>query len=207
VGLIRSGPARRCAFGLLLFVTASAAPVVHAQALVVSFDPARTQVRFTLGATLHTVEGTFKLKSGEMQVDATTGKASGTVVVDATSGETGNDSRDKNMHEKVLQSAKFSEIVFVPTQAAGDWKAGLAGDTTHALLTGTMKIDGQDHSVTVPLTLERKNGEETATATFTVPYVMWGLKDPGNAFLHVKDTVDVRIQAVLRVVAPPVAGR
>src|SRR5206468_824467 len=63
------------------------------QAETVVFDPTRTTVAFTLGDVLHTVHGSFKLKSGVIHFDSSTGKASGSVVVDATSGESGSGAR------------------------------------------------------------------------------------------------------------------
>jgi len=70
--------------------TLALAPALRAQEAVVTLDPAATKIDFTLGATLHTVHGTFKLKSGEIRFDPATGKASGAVIVDATSGYTDN---------------------------------------------------------------------------------------------------------------------
>ena len=73
---------------------------------------------------MHTVHGTFKLKSGQIRWDTATGHASGAIVIDATSGNTDNTSRDKNMHTQVLESAKFPEIVFTPTQIKGAIREG-----------------------------------------------------------------------------------
>jgi len=36
----------------------------------------------------------------------------------------------------------------------------------------------------------------TARAEFNVPYVKWGLKDPGTLFLCVNDTVPIEINAI-----------
>src|ERR1700681_1422369 len=61
---------------------AAAAASLHEETVI--FDPARTTVDFTLGDVLHTVHGTFRLKSGVIHFDPDGGKASGSVVVDAT---------------------------------------------------------------------------------------------------------------------------
>ena len=82
------------------------APAACAQAYVVNLDPAQTQVTFVLDTTLHTVHGTFQLKSGQIHFDTATGKASGTIVVDARSADTDNKSRDKKMHQEILESQK-----------------------------------------------------------------------------------------------------
>ncbi len=68
---------------------------------------------------MHTVHGTFALKSGTVHFDPETGKASGEIVVYAPSGESGNNSRDKRMHKEILETAKYPDVVFRPTQVEG----------------------------------------------------------------------------------------
>jgi polyisoprenoid-binding protein YceI len=65
------------------------------------------------------VHGTFRLKSGRIVFDPATGNASGALVVDATSGESGNESRDKRMHTSIIESRKYTEIVFTPGRVEG----------------------------------------------------------------------------------------
>jgi hypothetical protein len=60
-GLIR---VRFCFALCLTFAALSLAPAGRAREFVVQVDPAQTKIEFTLGSTLHTVEGTFKLKRG-----------------------------------------------------------------------------------------------------------------------------------------------
>jgi polyisoprenoid-binding protein YceI len=165
------------------------------ESIAVRLDPAHTEVAFTLGATLHTVEGTFKLKSGELTFDPATGKASGDLVVDAASGQTGNGSRDKKMHEVVLESAKYPEIVFHPDRVEG--KVDPAGHS-QVQLHGMLNIHGTNHEMTVPLTVDAENGGYRATATFSVPYVKWGMKNPSTFMLRVKDTVEITVKTVAR---------
>jgi len=50
------------AFALFLFC--APAPLVWAQPVTAQLDPAATHVDFTLGDTLHTVHGSFRLKGG-----------------------------------------------------------------------------------------------------------------------------------------------
>ena len=64
---------------------------------VTAFDPARTEIHFLLGDVLHKVNGSFQLKRGTIQFDASTGKAGGELVVDVISGDSGNASRDRRM--------------------------------------------------------------------------------------------------------------
>src|SRR5271157_3566062 len=82
--------------GLALFL--SAAPTLPqpqatappASEIVLTLDPAQSKVHWTLDSTLHTVHGTFALKSGNVHFDPETGRAGGKLVVYAPSGESGN---------------------------------------------------------------------------------------------------------------------
>src|SRR4029077_8997557 len=96
-------------------------PVAAARAQQKTFtlDPAQTKVNFTVDSTLHTVHGDFRLKRGSIQFDSATGQAEGELVVDATSGQSGSDGRDKKMHKDILESPKYSDIVFTPQHIKG----------------------------------------------------------------------------------------
>lgn len=169
-------------------------PAVHGQQTVFTFDPSATRIAFTLGATLHTVHGTMRLKNGEIRFDPTTGNASGEVVVDATSAETGNKSRDNKMHKEVLRSAKYPEITFTAERIAGVIQPT---GKTQLMVSGTFELDGKMHPMTLPVSIERRMpaGNAHARTTFGVPYVQWGLKNPSTLFLRVSNHVDIDIDA------------
>lgn len=187
----RSRGFRRAFFLALALLSSSAA---RAQDTVVNFDPAHTQVNFTLGATAHTVHGEFKLKAGQMRFDRSTGKASGSVVVDAVSGDSNSEGRDKKMHREVLESAKFPEIVFTPNQVQG---ALASQGPSQVQVAGVMRLHGEDHPITLTFAVETGTGNQLKASThFSVPYQKWGLKNPSNFLLRVSDTVDIDIQAV-----------
>lgn len=164
---------------------------VQAQSITLNLDPARTQITFTLGATLHTVEGSFKLKNSAIQFNPATGKASGDIVVDATSGESGNNSRDRKMHKSVLESQNYPEIVFVPERVQG--QVLLSGES-HVQIQGLVKLHGGQHEITIPADIQVTGAQLTANLHFTIPYVEWGLKDPSTFVLHVEKKVDVAIR-------------
>jgi polyisoprenoid-binding protein YceI len=167
-----------------------------AQPIQVTLDPAQTKIAWTLGATLHTVHGTFKLKSGAVKFDPKLGDASGEIIVDATSGESGDHNRDADMHNKVLESAHYPEIVFVPRHVTGS----LAEQGKSSLqVQGTFKIHGAEHEFTLPVTVEKNGNAITVNSSFVIPYQDWGMKDPKKAFLHVERTVEVSVSGVGRV--------
>jgi polyisoprenoid-binding protein YceI len=199
---------RRCFCGFAvaasLFVLA---PALRAQDVVVNFDPATTQVEFTLGATLHTVHGVFKLKSGQIHFDPATGKAGGVVILDATSGNTDNSSRDKKMHAEILESPKFPEIAFSPARVTGPLAEMLAGKPVQLQVAGVFRLHGQDHAMTIPVTVAPASGAGRsglleASTKFDVPYVKWGLKNPSTFVLRVNDTVNLEIHSTAQIVRP-----
>ncbi len=188
----------RCAF--LIFFAVGYSPALHAQASVITLDPTTTKIEFTLAATLHTVHGTFKLKSGQIRWDPATGHVSGAVAIDATSGNTDNISRDKNMHAQVLESAKFPEITFTPTQIKGSIPKEGASQVE---VSGVIGLHGQNHDVTLTFSLlPAADGSLQASTKFDVPYAKWGLKNPSTFLLHVSDTVNVEVHATARIALP-----
>ena len=188
------------AFSFLAF-----APALRAQEITVDLDPAATIVDFTLAATMHTVHGTFKLKTGQIRINASTGKASGAIVLDATSAGTDNSSRDKKMHGEILESAKFPEITFTPSSVKGNLTA-LASPQRAAQfdVSGAFRLHGQDHDATLTISVQPgPAGHIDATAQFSVPYIQWGLKSPNTFLLHVADSVDVSVHASGRISSSP----
>lgn len=169
-----------------------AATKSRAQEMTLLLDPDRTKVEFSLSASLHTVHGAFRLKSGTIHFNPSSGTASGMVTVDAVSGDTGNKSRDRKMHTDVLQSRQYPEVTFTPTRISG---ALPGGGTFTAQLEGILRLHGGDHHVTLPVQGQVSAGIITAGTELTIPYVAWGLKNPSTFLLHVKDRVDLHITA------------
>jgi polyisoprenoid-binding protein YceI len=180
---------------LLTLIAAAGAVDVSAQELTLQLDPAQTTIRFTLGDVLHTVNGSFKLKSGTIHFNPASGTASGSVVVDVTSGDSGNKSRDRKMHKEILESAKYPEATFTPTSVSGP---PAFNDHETFEVSGTFNLHGSDHPVTLtfPIAL---NGPTLATHThMVIPYVAWGLKNPSTFILRVNDRLDLNIDATGR---------
>jgi len=156
----------------------------------IEFNAAKCTVRFTLGALLHTVRGTFQVKGGTVRFDPATGQASGQITVDVRSGETGEKARDRQMHENVLESNRFPEAVFTPDHLKG--RLASLGES-QVEVHGSLRIHGSEHDMTIPVRVKMQNELVTATAKFSVPYVAWGMKDPSNLVLRVDKIVDVDV--------------
>lgn len=167
------------------------AAIALAQDSAYQLNPGQTSVKFTLGDVLHTVHGTFKLKQGDLQVEAD-GKVSGQIVVDATSGESGSGARDRKMHKEVLESSRYPEIIFRPDRIEGPVSAS---GKSSVMIHGVFNIHGADREITVPAQVETTSDHWAATVHFTVPYQKWGMKNPSTLFLRVSDTVEIDLLA------------
>jgi polyisoprenoid-binding protein YceI len=185
------------ASALALFLSAAAAPP-RQQAppptnpeVVLTLDPAQSKVHFNVDSSLHTVHGTFNLKSGTVHFDPATGKAGGEVIVLATSGESGSNGRDNRMHREILETDKFPDAVFHPAQVEGKVAASGASDVQ---LRGTFTLHGADHNLAALVHAELSGDHWKGTAKFEVPYVDWGIKNPSNFFLKVKKVVNVELE-------------
>jgi polyisoprenoid-binding protein YceI len=184
----------------VIFLSAAAAPprMQSPQAapasiseVALTLDPAQCKVHWTVDSSLHLVHGTFNLKSGSVHFNPSSGKAGGEIVVFASSGESGNDSRDQRMHKEILETAKYPEVVFHPTQVEG--KVAVSGPS-EVKLHGTFSIHGTDHDLIALVHTEFAGDHWAGTGKFEVPYVNWGIKDPSNFFLKVKHVVNVELE-------------
>lgn len=174
------------ALGLLL-----SAPL-YARDATLELDPAHTHIQFTLSAALHTVHGTFKLKSGTINFDPRTGKASGLVVVDVASGDSGSGMRDRKMHKEILQSQQFPEATFAPFQIKGSIDSNADSQIE---IQGIFNLHGTDHQITLKFNVQKAGDRLNASTHFVIPYQQWGLKNPSTLFLRVSDKVNLDIQA------------
>ena len=183
--------------GIAVFLSASAAPPrrqavqTAAQELILSLDQSQSKVRYVVDSTLHTVHGTFNLKSGILRIDPATGKAAGEIIVYATSGDSGNSSRDEKMHKVVLESQKYSEVVFKPTLVDG--RLALSGPFD-VKLHGVFSLHGSDHDLVVPVHADITGDHWKGNTKFQVPYIQWGMKHPSNFLLKVKPNVDIELE-------------
>ncbi|HSS75364.1 MAG TPA: YceI family protein [Thermoanaerobaculia bacterium] len=169
------------------------ASVLSAEQVTFELDPAATTIEFTFGATLHTVDGTIRAKEGTIHVDSETGVASGRIVIDATSAKTGNARRDRKMHEKILESQKFPEMIFEIERLSG--KLNPIGQS-EIELHGTLEMHGTRQPIGLPATVMTTDGKTvTGTGSLILSYLKWGLADPSVFLLRVEKEVHVTVKA------------
>jgi polyisoprenoid-binding protein YceI len=168
----------------------------HAETYRYQLDPATTEIRFLLDATMHKVRGTAALAGGEIRFDGESGAAQGEVVIDATSMETGNAKRDRDMHTKVLESESFPEIALTIEGFEGDFDAKAPSEV---VVSGRLRIHGDEHPLRLEMSLTPRGDRLEAATSFVVPYVAWGMKNPSKALLRVGKEVEVTIEAQGRI--------
>jgi polyisoprenoid-binding protein YceI len=177
------------------------ASLAQAQQKTFTLDPAQTKVNFTVDSTLHTVHGDFRLKRGSIQFDNATGVASGELIVDSASGESGSDGRDKKMHKDILESPKYSDIVFTPQHVKGT----VANEgKSNVEVEGILTMHGKSKPVTMPLVVQLQDGGGSVDGSFAVKYQEWGMKNPSTFILRVNDTVQIHVHAVGKIITAAV---
>jgi polyisoprenoid-binding protein YceI len=178
--------------GASLFGAGAIASALDAGLYEISFDPAKTQIKWELDGTVHNTHGTFRLKQGHVSLDPRTGAASGEVLVDANSGESSDSVRDHRMQKDVLESLKYPEIRFIPQRVDG--KLAPQGKSS-LMISGLFEIHGARHAITVPAEVKVDGNQVLGTVHFEIPYVDWGMKDPSTFILRVDKTVKIELDA------------
>src|SRR5262245_16545839 len=140
-------------------------------------DAAATAVEWTLGATLHTVAGRVGLVEGAIRFDADAGTASGEIVLDAKSASTGLAVRDRTMHRDVLESARHPRIVYRAERLRVLRRDAASAEVE---LEGVLDMHGQQRPIALPARLAMRGGRIAIEASFRVPYVEWGMRDPST---------------------------
>lgn len=178
---------------LLFFVGSTRGQTAHPINIVL--DPAATTIGWTLGDTMHTVHGTFKMKRGYINCNPLTGAASGLIEIDATSGESGNSARDHRMHKNILSSDQYQLITFRPSHIEGTLSEAIHGDF---VVEGIFNLHGQDHPMKMNVSVQPAASGLSVKSRFAVPYVQWGLKDPSTFVFRVSKDVIIDVSAVAK---------
>ncbi len=173
--------------GLLMLVASLA---VGAEPVELELDTASSSATFTLGGTLHTVHGDVPITGGRLRFDPDGGEASGEVVLDPRGAVTGNEKRDEKMHDEVLRSGEFPQVVFRLERIDGALPAEGPGEL---LLVGRLELLGEDHEVVIPATVSRQGDTVAGHGEVSIPYVAWGLEDPSVFVLRVDKEVHVEL--------------
>ena len=167
-----------------------ASSVSAGEPLELRLDPAGSRASFTLGSTLHTVHGEMPITRGAVRFDPEGGAASGEVVLDARGAVTGNRKRDAKMHEEVLRTDEFPQLVFRLARTEGALPEEGPGELR---LVGTLEVQGVTHDVVIPAVVSRRGAGVEGHGSVSIPYVAWGLEDPSVFVLRADKQVEVEL--------------
>lgn len=154
-------------------------------------------LKWDLPATLHTVHGTVPEFSGAVETErgaAGQWTVRGRVVVRAAAMKTGNESRDRTMREKVLETDKFPEIVFEVSRVDADLSKLAAGEAFNAQVSGNLTVHGKTQPVDVRVKVEPSAGSVLVSGVFDLRWKSYGLQDPSFAFVTVREPMKVTFQ-------------
>ncbi len=189
--MINGKQVRSMVWSLALLCTAALqVSAQSAREVRIDFDPATTKLEYTLGDVLHTVHGSFQLKSGNIHFDPATGVAGGLLTVDAASGDSGNKTRDHKMNKEILETDKYPEATFVPKRIVGH--LAMQG-ASQVQVQGTFRLHGADHEITLNIPAQVNGSQVQMRTQFDIPFVQWGMKDPSTFVLRVNKDVQLSI--------------
>jgi len=178
--------------GILTGIVAAVGPLpASGEDRVLTFQPSKTSVTFTLKATGHDIDGALPVAFGEIRFDPDTGAASGQITIDVRRGQTGNSLRDWEMRKNVLETERYPTAVFQPNRVQGTLAPS---GTSDLVLAGIVTFHGSEHALNVPVRATLSGDSVTAEAVFDVPYIAWGLRDPSLLFLRVAPVVAVTVK-------------
>jgi len=168
-----------------------------------SLDPESTRVTFQFEATLHRVDGRLDVSRGSLRFDPEAGSAEGQIVLDARSATTDNRSRDRKMHEQVLESERYGEVVFEAERLVVHERST---ESARVTLAGNLLLHGASRPLAVPATLAFHGEAVEIVAEFEIDYTEWGVRNVGNFLMRVSDRVSVRVEASGRLASTPGAS-
>jgi len=90
-----------------------------------------------------------------------------------------------------MKAQTYSTVTFAPAKFSGQVKD--SGDST-GQVDGNFTLIGQAHPITVPMTVHMEGDHFTASGSFAVPFVSWGMKDPSFMFMKVEKEVKVQLK-------------
>ncbi len=189
-------------FGLAMFLAVGAAPLLEDPAgFHYRIDPSGSELTWELPATLHTVHGRAPQISGRLDAIPGAGgdwKVQSRITVAAAAMETGNESRDKKMREKTLETDKYPEIVFEARRVVGDLSKLRKGERGTVEVTGDLTVHGKSVSLQLPVDVQLLDDRAVLTGSFPLAWKQFGLSDPSFGIITVREPMRIsfRLNAV-----------
>ena len=199
--------ARRTAVALLVLASAVTAAAEQPTAFHYRIQAKESDLAWELPATLHTVHGKAPELSGT--VDAVAGphgdwSVQARIVVQAAAMVTGNEKRDRNMREKVLETDRFPEIVFEARHVRADLSRFKAGEHFTVEASGELTVHGRPAPIQLPVEVYVFADHVILQGSFPLAWKAYGLNDPSFGVVTVREPMKVvfRLKAVEAAASP-----
>ena len=166
------------------------APPPHA--LKYRFVPEKSTITFELPTTFHLVHGKVGSWSGTAEADPKSpGVLRSRIEFRADSLQTGNAKRDAVMRDKVLESARFPEIVFEGKGYKGNLSGFGPGATITAELTGEVVIRGVSKPLQASMQCAVLDDHIMVAGAVPIHWKQYGLRNMSTLFNRVQDPLTV----------------
>lgn len=165
-------------------------------------EVAGSSVRWELPTTFEPIKGVVPLFHGWIEAKPLPDggwDVSSRIVVPAAAMRTGNRRRDRTLREKVLETARYPEIVFELRQFTGDLSRFRPGETFSVQVVGDLTVHGKTAAVQLPVDVFVFPKAVVLTGSFPVHWRAYGLQDPSLRLVaRVKEPMFVafRLRAV-----------
>jgi polyisoprenoid-binding protein YceI len=161
-------------------------------------EVAGSSVRWELPASFEPIKGVVPLLHGSVDaIPVPTGgwDVQAKITIPAASMRTGNRRRDRTLREKVLETARYPDIVFQLRQFTGDLSRFRPGATFPVQVTGDLTVHGKTALVQLPVDVAVFPNAVILTGSFPVHWKAYGLQDPSFPVLaRVKEPMFVNFR-------------
>jgi polyisoprenoid-binding protein YceI len=182
-----------------------AAPPAHR--LVYRLEVAGSTLRWELPSTFETVKGVVAVFRGTIEANPLpTGgwDVKSRIVVPAAAMQTGNRRRDGRMRGKILETARYPEIVFELRRFTGDLSRFRPGETFSVQVAGHLTVHGRTALIQLPVDVYVFEDRVEIAGSFPLHWKEYGMRDPSVGVIRVKEPMMVVFR--LRAVPEKVAG-
>jgi polyisoprenoid-binding protein YceI len=196
---------RTSAFSLFVVAVAALAAQQPGQPLVYRIEVAGSTVKWQLPSTFETVKGEAPVFRGTVEAKPLASGAwdvQGRIVVPAAAMRTGNRRLDSRMRGRILETARYPEIVFDLTRFTGDLSRLRPGENFTAQIAGNLTVHGRAAAVQLPVDVYVFADHVEVAGSFPLNWKDYGMRDPSVGPVRVKEPmfVDFKLRAV------PVSG-
>jgi len=188
-------------------VAASASPGSATGTRRYSIVPAQSEAAYFAGEKLarlslpSTAKGATKSIQGDFYLTPTgldTAKES-KFTIDLTTLKSDEGQRDRQVHQRGLETSKFPTATFMPSKLEGYPAEFPAGQEVEMKLTGMMDLHGVKKELTWDVKMRKDGDAITALATVNFKYAHFNIEQLNiGGFVSVDDNVTLQVQVVAR---------